>query len=404
MRDPWLDAPGQATELRGRRRQWTIRLRLTMLYGALFLVSGALLLAATYVLVANNLPLVDVERPAPPGRGQGLPLDGLPTPEPPSIDTEVLDHLARQRAQDMRQFLIASGVALTVMTVASVGLGWLVAGRALRPLRTMTTTAQAISARNLHQRLDVRGPDDEIKELADTIDGLLSRLDTAFAAQRLFVANASHELRTPLTLERSLMEVALADSGATVADLRATCERVLISNHHQERLVEALLALARSQQGLDRGHDLDLAEVAATVLDQTRLSLRDLDLEVALKPSPTWGDQPMIERLTANLVDNAVRHNIVGGRVSVRTGERSGQPTLRVTNSGPVIQPDDMAALFEPFRRLGPARAAETEGVGLGLSIVAAVAAVHHAEIEAQPLPNGGLDVWVIFRPTRPRP
>lgn len=401
MRDRRLDAPGQATGLRNRRRRWTIRLRLTMLYGALFLVSGALLLATTYVLVANDLPLVDVERPAPPG--QGLPLDGSSPPEPPSLDTGVLDQLARQRAQDMRQFLISSGIALTVMTVVSVGLGWLVAGRVLRPLRTMTTTAQAISARNLHQRLDAPGPDDEIKELADTIDALLGRLDTAFAAQRLFVANASHELRTPLTLERSLVEVALADQEATVADLRATCERVLISNDHQERLIEALLALARSHQGLDGGQELDLADVAATVLDPTRSAVRELEVETALTSAPTWGDQPMIERLTANLVDNAVRHNIVGGRVSVWTGDRSGQPTLRVTNSGPVIRPEDVPGLFEPFCRLGTARASTTDGVGLGLSIVAAVAAVHDAEVDARPLPGGGLDVWVTFRPTLSR-
>jgi signal transduction histidine kinase len=381
-----------------RHRRWTIRLRLTLLYGALFLAAGALLLTITYVLVAHALPFV--QPPSPPDLTG--PIQKPPVPDVPAPGLDLQDQLGRQRAKDLRQLLTASGLALAIMTVVSVGLGWLMAGRALHPLRAMTASAREISARNLHQRLDVQGPDDEIKDLADTFDGLLGRLEAAFEAQRGFVANASHELRTPLTLERSLLEVALADPDATATELRATCERVLAGNQHQERLIEALLTLARSQRGLDRRQDLDLAAVAGPLLGPARAqaAANGLRITADLGPAPALGDPRLVERLVANLVDNALRHNVTDGRVGVWTGTHTGQPALRVTNTGPIIPPGQVEALFQPFRRLAAGRTSQDAGLGLGLSIVAAIAAAHDAELHAHPLPEGGLDVRVAFHPT----
>lgn len=383
-----------------RRRRWTIRLRLTLLYGALFLGTGALLLTVTYVLVAHALPFVPVKPPSPPDLTG--PLQKPPVPGVPRTGLDLQGQLGRQRAEDLRQFLTASGLALTIMTVASVGLGWVMAGRALHPLRAMTTTAQEISARNLHQRLDVQGPDDEIKDLAETFDALLGRLEAAFEAQRGFVANASHELRTPLTFERSLLEVALADPGATATELRATCQRVLTGNQHQERLIEALLTLARSQRGLDRRQDLDLAAVTAPLLGPARAqaTANGLTIKADLDPAPASGDPRLVERLLANLIDNAVRHNVTDGLISVWTGTHTGRPALRVTNTGPIIPPGQVDTLFQPFQRLATGRTSQ-DGLGLGLSIVAAIATAQDAELHAHPLPEGGLDVRVAFCPAR---
>ncbi|WP_141575556.1 HAMP domain-containing sensor histidine kinase [Actinomadura sp. WMMA1423] len=390
--------PARANRVRGRRR-WTIRLRLTLLYGALFLGTGVLLLAVTYVLTAHSLPFNPV-RPSPPPRPAG-PVDGPPVPgvSVPSLDLD--DRLGRQRAEDLRRLLVASGLALVMMTFVSVWLGWLTAGRALRPLRAMTATAREISARNLHQRLDVRGPDDEIKNLADTFDGLLGRLEAAFEAQRAFVANASHELRTPLTFERSLLEVALADPDASAADLRAACRQVLAGNRHQERLIEALLTLARSQRGLDRAQDTDLAVIAAGVVESAHAAAAacgiriEPDLDRAVAP----GDPHLVERLLTNLVDNAVRHNVPGGRVSVWTGAHAGRPALRVANTGPAVPPGQVDEILQPFRRLDGTRTGDGEGLGLGLSIVAAIATAHGADLGVRPRPEGGLDIRVVFRP-----
>jgi signal transduction histidine kinase len=307
----------------------------------------------------------------------------------------------------VRKLLVASGVALAGMTVISVGLGWLMARRALRPLRAMALTARAISERSLHRRLAVQGPQDEIKGLADTFDGLLERLEDAFKAQRRFVANASHELRTPLTLSRSLLEIALADPDASAPDLRRTCQRVLASNQHLERLIEALLTLARSQRGLDVRVEVDLAAVAAESVDGlgAQAAVRQCRIESVLAPARTEGDGRLIERLIGNLVDNAVRYNVPGGRVTVRTGLEAGRPTLRVLNTGPEIAPDQIDALFEPFQRLDTTRVHhEQGGLGVGLSIVAAIVLAHGAEMHACPGPEGGLDIRIGFPPAPARP
>ncbi|WP_248960510.1 sensor histidine kinase [Sphaerisporangium perillae] len=384
--------------------RWTVQLRLTLMYGALFLVTGALLLGVTYMLVAHSLDWVTVTPSVPPAN---VPAGGPPAPQAPVLSSEPHPQAALQRANDMQRLLVASGIALVLMTLVSGGLGWLMARRALRPLRTMAVTAKEISERNLHRRLAVPGPQDEIKDLADTFDGLLSRLEDAFEAQRRFVANASHELRTPLTLERSLLEIALADPEATATELRETCRRVLASNQDQERLIEALLTLARSQRGLDRRVGLDLATVTAELVAATRAHpLRGADggepvrVEVDLAPALTEGDLPLVERMVGNLLDNAVRHNVAGGWVRVRTGVDGGRPTLRVTNSGPVIPADQVGALFQPFHRMNAVWAGGQDGLGVGLSIVAAIATAHAADLHAEPVPGGGFDIRVRFPPT----
>jgi signal transduction histidine kinase len=378
---------------RGPKR--TIRLRLTVLFGGLFIGAGVLLLTLTYVLVAQTPSWLQVDPPAPPSVPTG---GGIPLPQAPTV-ADAAAEASRQRQQDLRQLVVASGSALLCMTFVSAGLGWWTAGRALRPLRQMAATARTISARDLRRRLDVRGPADEIKDLADTFDELLDHLDGAFEAQRRFVANASHELRTPLTFERSLLEVALANPDATAADLREVCRRILVNNEDQGRLIEALLTLARSQRGLDRRAHLNLATLTGDML-AARTAGPGPRIERDLGAAPVTGDAPLLERLIANLIDNAVRHNVAGGWVTVRTGVDDGTPSLRVRNSGPVIPPEQRDALMEPFRRLDGGRSStHQDGHGLGLSIVAAIAAAHDAELRADPMPDGGLDVRVTFQP-----
>ncbi|WP_411148649.1 sensor histidine kinase [Streptomyces sp. A30] len=292
--------------------------------------------------------------------------------------------------------LIESVVALAVMTVVSVALGWLMAGRVLEPLRTMTARARRISADNLRERLAVPGPDDELKAMADTIDDVLTRLEGAFEAQQRFVANASHELRTPLTLQQTIVDVALADPDASVDTLRAALLRSRAAGEEQERLIDALLTLARSQRGLERREFVDL-----TAIVRERLPTGGPRVEARLDPAPVFGDPQLIERLVVNLTDNAVRHNLPAAAgeerwVRVWTGlDPAGRAGLRIENSGPVISPEQAPGLFQPFRRLGPERVRKRDGVGLGLSIVAAVVAAHGGRVLARTRPQGGLTVDV---------
>jgi len=383
----------------------TVRLRLTLLYGALFLMAGAALLGITYVSVANQtkgsmLAVQGQVRDGGPGGtvkttirvGTDLPpAAGLPRGAKANV--AYAQRIAGQtRAQQLRSLLAWSGIALGIMAFVSIGLGWLMAGRALRPLRTMTATTRHISEENLHERLAMTGPNDELKELGDTIDGLLGRLQLAFEAQRRFVANASHELRTPLTLERAMIEVALADPHADADSLRAVCERVLAAGAEQERVIEALLTLARSQRGIEERQPFDLAAVVEAALADLG---PEPPVEATLEVAATTGDQRLVERLVVNLLDNAVRHNVPGGWVRVRTGVEGERATLRVENSGPVIAPDDVPGLLEPFRRAAPARSTHGDGLGLGLSIAAAIATAHDSTLEVRARPEGGLDVEV---------
>jgi len=405
MRRSWLRLP---------RR--TVRLRLTMVYGGLFLLSGTALLGITYLLVSQQLPRGPVTGgtsvgSSPPagvasgaevfvraGKGSCSLLTG-PFGTPAQVSAQAQRCMSKQRALELNQLLTESGLALAIMTVVSVGLGWLVAGRVLRKLRTITATARSISASNLHARLALVGPDDELRELGDTFDALLARLEAAFDAQRQFVANASHELRTPLARQRTLIEVALADPEPSVAALQDICGRVLATGEQQERLIEALLTLARSQRGLERREPVDLAALTGDVV-LARLpeaELRGISVTSSLGPALGVGDTRLAERLVANLVDNALRHNVAQGTIDVSTVACADRAVVSVSNTGPVIPPDDVARLVLPFQRSGADRTSIRDGLGLGLSIVAAIAEAHGAWLRANALPGGGLAVQAGF-------
>ena len=316
--------------------------------------------------------------------------DGLPS-DPQQLVAEA--HAQSNAA--LHQLLIQSGIALAIMAVLSIWLGWVVAGRALRPLRTIANAASDISANDLHRRLALRGPEDELKQLGDTFDGLLERLEASFAAQRQFVANASHELRTPLTYERALLEVALADPDATVESLRETCRELLANGEQQERLIEALLTLSRSQRGLDRSEPVDLRTIAENTI--AAVEHDGLLVQTMLGPARMTGDTRLVERLVANLVDNAAKHNVPNGRIDISTGTRNGTAYLKVANSGREIAPADVERLFRPFERLEAARIGGSNGTGLGLSIVKAIATAHGASLTARPRGQGGLEIEVGF-------
>jgi signal transduction histidine kinase len=308
---------------------------------------------------------------------------------------------AAQRAVDSHQLVVNSGIALAIVAVLALLVGWLVAGRMLRPIRTITRTARRISSTSLHERLALDGPQDELKELGDTLDSLFARLEAAFEAQRHFVANASHELCTPLTAERALLQVALDDPFTTTAAWRSTAQEVLASSDEQAHLIEALLTLATSESGLTGHEPVDLAPAATAALAdlQPESARLGIHLDQVTEPAPLDGDSLLVERLVANLLTNAVRHNIPGGRVEVRTGVTEGQAVLSVTNTGPPIPPADVDRLFQPFQRLDRRRANYQDGHGLGLSIVRAIATAHDATVTAHPVPDGGLSVRVIFPP-----
>jgi signal transduction histidine kinase len=399
MRLPGLFRPRVVPNLPPR----TVRLRLTALYGALFTASGAVLLAITYLLVRSTGYLVLVTDDTPgrlkaPSAGSSLGTGDIPPPLQ-GLAQQLRDQAARQHAADLQQLLVQSGLALAIMVVISIALGWLVAGRVLRPLRTMTATVREISARNLHERLAVDGPRDELKDLADTVDGLLGRLETAFDAQRRFVANAAHELRTPITLEHALLEETLTDRNATLTSFRSTLERLLAVSEQQGRLLEALLTLAGSERGLDRRQPLDLWVLTDQVLGTWRPKIDRLGLQVQARTAaaPTSGDPALVERLVANLLDNAVRYNLPGGRVEVATATNAERAVLSIANTGPVVPPEQVDRLFEPFQRLGD-RTFQSDGHhGLGLSIVRAIAAAHEATLTASARPAGGLAVEVSF-------
>jgi signal transduction histidine kinase len=387
----------------------TIHGRLTLLYSGLFLIFGALLLAVTYGLVWRATtgcggacvvtpPTPTVATPSRPGPTLG-PLSGPHPPAATQVGQLLAQRAASQHDEDMRQFLVQSGIALAVATLLSIGIGWLVAGRVTRPLRKINQAVRTISATNLHQRLALTGPNDELQELGETFDGLLARLDAAFRAQRQFVANASHELRTPLTRQRTLIQVALSDPTATAESLRATHERVLAAADQQQRLIEALLTLARGTSGLDRREPMALDAIAEFVLLARAPEAEEhaLTIRTDLHDAPTLGDPGLAERLITNLMDNAVRHNALGGYIHVRTESTPTHAVLSVRNTGPIIPAEELTRLFGPFQRAGTTRSRSDEGLGLGLSIVDAIATAHDAKIEATPRPNGGLDITVRF-------
>lgn len=362
--------------------RWTLRTQLTLLYAGPFLVSGVLLLSVPILQTRQSVPVG-----VPPGLGTSAP-----------------------RGPDTSRLLAVSAVALAAMVMISIILGWLVAGRFLRPLRTMTATARDISATNLHRRLGPHRRPGEFTELAGTLDDLFERLEAAFASQRHFVANASHELRTPLTATRTVLQVALADPDATVDSLRAACQDVLALGEAQESLIEALLTLAGGEQGVEHREPFDLAVVARGVLLTRRTGgvdgidgierdegVEGVEVTSALGTAPTAGDPRLVESLVANLVDNALRHNVPGGRVEIVTAATRDGAHLTVRNTGPVVPPDQVERLFQPFQQLGGQRVRRAAGHGLGLAIVRAVAGAHGATLTARARPEGGLDIEVCF-------
>jgi signal transduction histidine kinase len=398
----------------------TLRWRLTALYGGLFLAAGIVLLATTYVLLSQQLEHhamrgpameemrelhdldilgddlgLDMELDLGSGGGPDSP-DGGPRLTVGNLLTDALDS---QREDALNELLTQSAIALAIVAVIAGGLGWVVAGRALRPLRDITATARRLSTDNLDERIALRGPRGELTELADTFDAMLARLSAAFEAQRGFVANASHELRTPLAVQRAAIDVALADPEPTVESLTVMATRVRAATERHERVISSLLALARSQTGIERYEDVDLAAVAATAWPDA--AARGLRFTPRLGPAPLRGDRILLERLAANLLDNGVRYNEEGGWLTVETSSdaASGTVTLRVANSGPQVPPERVAELFQPFRRLAEARTGT--GHGLGLSIVAAIAQAHHGTCAARARPEGGLEIAVRL-PARP--
>jgi signal transduction histidine kinase len=379
-----------------RRPRPTARLRLTLLYGGLFTLAGAGLLGLTYWLfdrATAGKQIIPIPREFAP---RGRPATHLGT------------RFSHQElpAQYLHTLLAQSGIALAVMAALAFALGWLLAGRVLRPVRTITAAAQAISATSLHQRLTLTGPDDEFKELAATLNGLLARLEASFTAQRHFVANASHELRTPLTLDHTLLQLALRNPRTNTEQWRTTGQQLLESGQQQQRLLEALLTLATSEGGISHREPADLSEAAATSLHATRpqATRQHLDIQTALHPAPVAGDPHLIERLAVNLLDNAVRHNTTGGTIQLSTGHQDGHAVICVANTGPLIPPDQVTRLFQPFERLATPRASNGNGHGLGLSIVAAIADAHDATITAHARPGGGLHIQVSFPASHPIP
>lgn len=446
----------------------TARLRLTVLYGGLFLLFGVALVASTYVLFqrataakAPQLPQIPhtpaIHKLKTPSPAQAfstlshaqhqlendqrqirkLPLGTSGPGTRPTLlqvspilerdehqlardqrklakATHELAHAvhqaaqagavqAAQRASDSHQLLVDSGIALAVVAALAVLGGWLVAGRMLRPIRAISRTARRISSSSLHERLAFDGPEDELKELGDTLDDLFARLEAAFEAQRRFVAHASHELRTPLTRERALVQVTLGDPSTPDA-WRTAGQELLASNREQESLIDALLTLASSEVGIDRRERADLSEIAGAVVRAHRPNdaLR-LAIDTSLEPAPLDGDPRLLERLVANLVENAAAYNIEGGRVHVSTRSRDGRAVLSVVNTGPIVPPGEIDRLFQPFQRLNPDRTAHSNGHGLGLSIVRAIATAHGATLNAEPLPDGGIAIDATFPPVSTR-
>jgi signal transduction histidine kinase len=406
------NSPRHSRRLRARLPAPTIRLRLTLVYGGFFLCSAVALLAITYTLVnhqytgsffitSGHRAVVHFQGAKGSGtfvaKAQPKTLFAVPA-GPKAFATNRNVVLAAAQGQSdaaLHQLFLDSAAALAVMAALSLWVGWIIAGRALRPLRTITDTARDISASNLHRRLALAGPDDELKQLGNTVDGLLGRLETSFEAQRQFVANASHELRTPLTLERTLLELALSDPNASIESYRHTCEQLLAVGEQQERLIEALLTLSRSQRGLESRQPVDLA--AITTAAAAAADRGGLELDTTIRAAHTTGNPRLVERLVANLLNNAIHHNVDGGNVHVTTDTEDGHAVLTIINTGPEIPASELDRIFQPFQRLGPARTNNGHSLGLGLSIVRAIADAHAAVITTSAPTDGGLHIEVSF-------
>ncbi|MEO3805106.1 ATP-binding protein [Nonomuraea sp. B1E8] len=367
----------------------TLRFRLAAAYCGLFLLTGGVLLTITYLLVQRSLPRESLlESGVGEYRGEGTHiLLELPQPLRDVLNQEA----AQQRSAALQQLLTQSGLALGIMVVVAVALGWLMAGRVLRPLRHVIAAAHRLSTENLHERIRPHRPDDEFKDLTETLNGMLDRLEAGFEAQRRFAATASHELRTPLTVQRSAVEVALADPRPSVESLRRMALKVQAATERHERLIDSLLVLARGQARLDRWQPADLADLARSAI--AAVSAHGVRITGDLRPAPVLGDAALLERLVMNIVGNAVRHNVPAGWAHVRTAADGCHTVLDVANSGPPVPADVVASLFQAFRRHD--RPGAEEGFGLGLSIVAAVTRSHGGTLSVAPRDEGGLRMIV---------
>jgi signal transduction histidine kinase len=403
----------------------SIRLRLTAWYATIFMAMGIVLLAVSFAVVRHEFRneaakvhvAVEEITPAKSGTSQrtlrvriapgipgetAAPVRKLTAAERDAYRQARNVYVAQSRVANdraLRHVLAAFGGALLLVTLASVAAGWMVAGRALRPISRITATARSISDRTLDARIALHGPRDELRELADTFDSMLGRLEGAFHSQRRFVANASHELRTPLAIVRTELDVTLDDPDATTQDLRAMGVVIRDANERMERLIASLLALASSEAGIVHPAPVDLVEGIGPVLEREEAlgagAGGGLRLEAKLDSAPVLGDAVLLERLAANLVENAVRYNVAGGWVRVTTGVHGGEARLRVVNAGVGVDPEEADGLLEPFRRLESSRARATGGYGLGLAVVRAVAEAHGGRVDVVARPGGGLDVTV---------
>jgi signal transduction histidine kinase len=378
-----------------RRPRLTVRARLTLLYTGLFALCGAIVVAVSYILVA---------RLEPQGQNQQAPASFLARCRSEQLSAHPkarvllkcnayfqLQGAQHQRDVTLSHLLQYSVITLGVVIALAAILGWLAAGRALRPVHRITAAARAASEHNLSARVALRGPRDELHELAQTFDEMLDRLQAAFEGQQRFIANASHELRTPLAVMRATVDVVLDNPGSSPADLRGMAADIRAAVDHAEHLIAALLILARNERGLTVHEQIDLATIAEDVLDT--VDLRDRRLHPTLEPAVISGDPVLIDRLVANLVDNAVRYNSAAGDIWVSTHTVAGKSHLTVANTGPRISAADAERIFQPFQRLNDR--ASHEGFGLGLTIVASIAAVHGGAAAAAPRDDGGLSVTV---------
>jgi len=369
----------------------SVRNRLALTFGGLFLAAGVILLLVNYVLVSQALPQ--------PGAYADSVLSGGSSRVEESKSgltityQEVDGAVSGYRESAVDTVLWISGIALLLVGAMAALLGWLMAGRVMRPVERITATARRLEAEQMDKRINLDGPNDELKELADTFDGMLDRLATSFDSQRRFVANASHELRTPLAVQRTIVEVAMADPTAS-PDLMRLGAHLLHTNERTERLIEGLLLLARSDRGLTGHQRVRLDHVVASVLDGARRLSDEAGVTVAsrLGHRVVAGDPVLLERLVTNLVHNGIHYNEPGGSVLVEVGD---WPAVVVTNTGPHVPVAAVEGLFEPFRRLDADRTAHRAGAGLGLSIARSVVRAHDGEVSAVPNPGGGLRISV---------
>lgn len=366
------------------RRGPGLRVRLTLLATGLSAAVSALLLWLGWLLVGGVVAAVPDLPP-----GSTVKVDGVP------VAARQLGEALREAAR--HRVLQAGSIAFLLAVIATVLLAWVITGQVLRPLHEVTATARRLSVESLDERLRLPGPRDEVAELADTFDAMLDRLQASFQAQRRFVANASHELRTPLAVVRTEVDVTLSDPAADEAELRRMAAVVGDATLRAQQLVDGLLVLARTEGGALRAREpADLVRLVGTAVRivAPEVQTRGLRVTTRLMPASTVGDPALLERVVGNLIENAVRHNTSGGWVEVCTDQVGSQAVLKVSSSGEVVEPEAVAALFEPFHRGGVARTAH-DGAGLGLSIVRAVVAAHSGTVHAEPVPGGGLTVTV---------